>query len=109
MFLLLEQIVVEVIEVLRCAAVHIVPPVAGEVLLLEHRPVGADEAVLDQTEVAGAAGQADVEHLAVGLQVGVISTAHAVLAAEVGVGDRGIDRVIHPGLAGNLLQKLLKS
>ena len=87
MFLLLEQIVVEVIEVLRGTAVHIVPPVAGEVLLLEHRPVGADEAVLDQAEVAGAAGQADVEHLAVCLQVGVISATHAILAAKVSVRD----------------------
>ena len=64
MFLHLEQIVVEVIVVLGGATVHVVPPVAGEVLLLEHRPVGADEAVLDQAEVAGAAGEADVEHLA---------------------------------------------
>ena len=64
MFLHLEQIVVEVIVVLGGATVHIVPPVAGEVLLLEHRPVGADETVLNQAEVAGAAGEADVEHLA---------------------------------------------
>ena len=103
MFLLLEQVVVEVIIVLRSAAVHIVPPVAGEVFLLEHSPVGADEAVLDQAEVAGAAGEADVEHLAGGLRVAVVAAAHAVLAAEARVRDRGIDGVIHPGLAGNLL------
>ena len=109
MFLLPEQIVVEVIVVLRGAAVHIVPPVTGEVLLLEHRPIGADEAILDQAEVAGAAGQADVEHLAVCLQVSVISSTHAVLAAEVGVWDGGIDGVIHPGLTGNLLKKLLNT
>ena len=103
MFFLLVQIVVEVIIVLRSAAVYIVPPVAGEVLLLEHRTVGADEAVLDQAEVAGAAGEADVEHLARGLRVAVVAAAHAVLAAEARVRDRGIDGVIHPGLTGNLL------
>ena len=64
MFLHLEQIVVEIIVIRGGATVHVVPPVAGEVLLLEHRPVGADKAVLDQAEVGGAAGEADVEHLA---------------------------------------------
>ena len=103
MFLLLEQVVVEVIIVLRSAAVHIVPPVAGEVFLLEHRAVGADEAVLDQAEVAGAAGEADVEHLAGGLRVAVVAAAHAVLAAEARIRNRGIDRVIDPGLTRNLL------
>ena len=86
------------------AAVHVVPPVAGEVLLVEDRAVGAHEAVLDEAEVAGAAVQAHVEHLAQGLGVRVVAAADPVLAAEVRVGDGGEHGEVHPRLARDLLQ-----
>ena len=47
-----SDLVVQEVEVFRSGAVHVEPPVADEVLLLEESPVGAEEGVLGQTRVA---------------------------------------------------------
>ena len=52
-------------------AVHIEPPVADEVLLVEDRPVGAEEAVLGESTATIIA--AYVERLALGLRIGVVA------------------------------------
>ena len=54
--------------------------------MMEDGAVGTEEAVLDATEDAGAAA-AHVEHLAVGLHVGVVATVHPLGAGEGSVGN----------------------
>ena len=46
------DLLVEGVEGLCQRAVHIEPPVANEVLLVEQSPVGTEEAVLGQTSVS---------------------------------------------------------
>ena len=48
----LVQVVVEIVAVLRCGAVDVVPPVAGEHLLVENRSVGAEKTILPPVKVA---------------------------------------------------------
>ena len=57
LWLVLVQELVETVEVGLVGTVHVVPPVADEVLLVEDGPVGAEEAV------GGAVGLAHVEGL----------------------------------------------
>ena len=83
------------------AAVHIEPPVAGEVALLEDGAVGAEEAVLGQSAAAVIA--ADVEDLALGLGVSVVASLHLAVAGEGGVGNLGEDGVVVSGHPGNVL------
>ena len=54
-------------------AVHVEPPVADEVLLVEDGPVGTEEAVGDEAAVSVPQG-AEVEHLALGVRVCVLAT-----------------------------------
>ena len=56
-----SNLIVQRPEVLGGGAVHVEPPVADEVLLLEESPVGAEEGELGQTRVAVVG--ADVESL----------------------------------------------
>ena len=53
--------------------VHVEPPVADEVLLVEDRPVGAEEAVGDQATLSVPQG-AEMEHLTLGVRVCVLAT-----------------------------------
>ena len=53
--------------------VHVEPPVADEVLLVEDRPVGAEEAVGDQATLGVPQG-AEMEHLTLGVRVCVLAT-----------------------------------
>ena len=59
---------------MHLGTVHVEPPVADEVLLVEERAVGAEEAVLEQG-VAAVRG-ADVEGLTVGICVRVVPGHH---------------------------------
>ena len=65
------DLVVEAVEVLGGGAVEVEPPVADEVVLVEESSVGAEEAVLG--EAASSVSGADVESLALGLGVGVVT------------------------------------
>ena len=65
------DLVVEAVEVLGGGAVEVEPPVADEVVLVEESSVGAEEAVLG--EAASSVGGADVESLALGLGVRVVT------------------------------------
>ena len=66
-----SEVVVEAVETLGLGTVEVEPPVADEVVLVEESSVGTEEAVLGQTTLA--VGGADVEHLALGLGVGVVT------------------------------------
>ena len=59
--------VVEAVEGVCQGAVDIEPPVAGEVLLVEDRAVGAEQLEVGEGGVEGVLVHADVEHLAVSL------------------------------------------
>ena len=61
---------VEGVEGGGLGAVHVEPPVADKVLLVEQGAVGAEEAVLEQR--AAAVRSADVEGLAVGVSVRIV-------------------------------------
>jgi hypothetical protein len=92
-------------------AVHVEPPVADEVLLVEDCPIRAEEAVLGQP--AAPVVPADVECLALGLSIGVVTcvsgwwdrpasggeTLDVTLACKAGVGRLGEDGVVNAGCA----------
>ena len=59
--------VVEAVEGVCQGAVDIEPPVAGEILLVEDRAVGAEQLEVGEGGVEGVLVHADVEHLAVSL------------------------------------------
>ena len=81
-------------------AVHIEPPVADEVLLVEQGSVGAEEAVLDQG--ASAIIATDVESLAVCVLIGVVPF-DLLVTVEGGVWGVDEDGVVLPGDAGDVL------
>ena len=66
-----SEVVIEAVKTLGLGAVKVEPPVADEVVLVEHGAVGAEEAVLG--EATGSVSCADVESLALGLGVRVVT------------------------------------
>ena len=88
------HLVVEGVEGLSQGAVHVEPPVADEVLLVEEGAVGTQERVLGSS--AGAIVGADVERLALRLWIRVVTTICLPVAEEGGVRHSGEDRVIFP-------------
>ena len=86
------------VEAGRGVAVHIEPPVAHELVLGEHRAVGAEEG----GPGVAARVQAHVEHLAPLRRVRVVAAGHAVAAREGGGGVRGGEHgVVQAGLPGH--------
>ncbi len=81
--LLSPDLVVAAVESLGLRAVKVEPPVADEVLLVEHGAVGTEERVLGQAALA--VGGANVEHLALGRRISVVAftTKHLLLNKHV--------------------------
>ena len=79
------------------------PPLAGEDLLLEDRPIGTEET--DGEEKGGILGllQTDMIGLAVSLGVGVEAAKDFPLAVEAGLRDRGEDGIVLARLPGYCL------
>ena len=69
--LLGSNFVVARVEGLGLGAIKVEPPIADEVVLVENGSVGAQERVFGQT--AETVGRANVEHLTLGFNVGVIT------------------------------------
>ena len=67
--------VVEAVEGVCQGAVDIEPPVAGEVLLVEDRAVGAEELEVCEGGVEGVLVHADVEQLTVSLHKQILKVA----------------------------------
>ena len=70
--------------------IHVEPPVAGEVVLVEESPVRTEKSVLDLSHPSSVS--TDVEGLTSGLGVGVVPT-HVSVTDEAGVwrtGENGI-------------------
>ena len=88
------DLIVQAVEVLGGGAVHVEPPVADEVLLLEQGAVGAEERELGETGVAVVG--ADVERLALRLGVAVVTAVHLAVAGERGLRRNCIDGVVLP-------------
>ena len=65
------DLVVAAVQIFGFGTVKVEPPVADEVVLVEDGSVGAEEAVLGET--SGPVSCADVEHLALGLLVSVVT------------------------------------
>ena len=93
------EVVIEAVETLGLGAVKVEPPVADEVVLVEHGSVGAEETVLGET--SGSVGCADVEDLALSLRVGVVASVHLTITSKSGLRDLGIDGVIFSGDSGH--------
>ena len=98
---LCSNLVIEAVELLSQGAVHIEPPVAHEVLLVEQGAVGAEEAVLGEAAVAITA--TDVEGLALSLGVSVVSALSLAVTEEGGVRNLGEDGIIVSRDSGNVL------
>ncbi len=94
------DVLVEAVEALWQGAVHVEPPVADKVLLVEQGAVGAEEAVLG--EVAVPEVGAHMEGLTVGLGVSVVALDPAA-AEEAGVGGEGEDGIVLARLPGDCL------
>jgi hypothetical protein len=62
---------VQGIEAFGFGAVKVEPPIADEVVLVEDGSVGAEEGVLGKSTLS--VGGADVEHLALGLRVSIVT------------------------------------
>lgn len=75
-------------ELGRRVAVHVVPPVASEELLLEDGPVGAEETLLAVVVIAR------VEDLTTSFNIGEHSRGALFVALEVREGDFAVGRVI---------------
>ena len=95
------DIVVQAVQTLGLSAVKVEPPVADEVVLVEDGTVGAEEAILG--EAALSVSGANVEHLALGLGICVVSSIDLTVAGESGFGGFGVDGVVFTGDAGNSL------
>jgi len=93
------DLVVAAVQTFGLGAVEVEPPVADEVVLVEDGSVGAQEAVLAKT--AQTVGSANVEHLALGLGVGVVTAINLTFAGESGLGGLGVDGIVLAGDAGN--------
>ena len=65
------HLLVQSVKILSLRAVHVEPPVADEVLLVEQGPVGAEEAVLDEVGVTKVG--TDVECLALSFGVSIVT------------------------------------
>ena len=102
-----RDLVVERVERLSLGAVHVEPPVADEVRLVEEGAVGTEERVLAQTRssVAGA----DVERLALRLRVRVVSTVHLAVAGERGLRRLRVDGVVFAWGSRYVLLKSISS
>ena len=93
------EVVIEAVKAFVLGAVKVEPPVADEVVLVEHGAVGAEEAVLG--EAASTVSSADVEDLALGLGVSVVASVHLAITSKSGLRDLGIDGVILSGDSGH--------
>ena len=93
------DLIVAAVQIFGLGAVKVKPPVADEVVLVEDGSVGAQEAVLAKT--AQTVGSANVEHLALGLGVGVVTAINLTFAGEAGLGGLSVDGVVLAGDAGN--------
>ena len=89
-------LIIEAVEVLGGGAVEVEPPVADEVVLVEESSVGAEEAVLG--EATSSVSGADVESLALGLGVRVVTyrerSAESTESADAGSRSRFSKKLI---------------
>ena len=95
------DLVVAAVQILGLGTVKVEPPVADEVVLVEDGAVGAEEAILGEATLS--VSGANVEHLALGLGICVVSSIHLSVAGESGFGGFGVDGVVFTGDAGNSL------
>ena len=101
------DLIVQPVEVLGGGAVHVEPPVADEVLLLEQGAVGAEERELGETGVAVVG--ADVERLALRLGVAVVTAVHLPVAGERGFRLLRVDGVVFAWGSRYVLLKSISS
>lgn len=86
-------------------ALYVVPPVAGELLLIEDGAVGAEKR---GALVTLASIMANVIRLTARLHIGVHARrGRDIVAAEVGMGHLMVDRIVHARNSGYLVQILL--
>ena len=74
------------------AAVHVEPPVADEVLLVEEGAIGTQEGVLGET--TGAISGTNMERLALCLWVSVVPAIYLAVTEERGLRDHGENGVV---------------
>jgi hypothetical protein len=95
------DVLIQGVKALGLGAVKIEPPVADEIVLVEDGSVGAEETVLGESSLA--ISGTDVEHLALGFGVGVVSSINLSVASKSRFRYLGENWVIFPGNPGNCL------
>jgi len=95
----LSKLVVQGVESLGIGTVKVKPPIADEVVLVEDGSVGAEEGPLGPGAIPILG--TDVEHLALGLGVGVVASNFLTLAGECGFGDLAKNGVVFAWGSGN--------
>ena len=93
-----------VIRILTRLAVHIVPPITSEILLVKDGAIGTDKAVLD-TAKDTAAAPTDVKDLALSLHISIVPSHHPPSTGEGGVRDGGVGGVVHVWCSGDCICK----
>jgi hypothetical protein len=93
------NVIVEGVKSFGFGAVKVEPPVTDEVVLVEDGAIGTEEAVLGQTSLA--ISGTDVEHLALGLGVSVVSSINLSLATESRLRHLGKDGIVLSGDSRN--------
>ena len=94
-----SNLIIQSIETLGFSAVKVEPPVTDEVVLVEDGSVGAEEAVLGKT--SSTISSADVEHLALGFWISIVSSINLSITRKSGFWDLGIDWIIFSGYSRN--------
>ena len=102
-----SNLVIEFVKLLGQGAVHVEPPVADKELLVEQAAVRTEKAVLG--EAAAAVAAADVESLALGFRVSVVSALDLSVTEEKSVRNLGKDGIIDSWNSRNVLLKIAPS
>jgi len=84
----------DAVKLLSEGAVYIEPPVTDSHLLVEDCPVRAEEGILG--EGAFSIASTDMEHLALGLWVSIVTSSSLVVTHEGSLRDRSKDRIVIP-------------
>ena len=81
------------------AAVHVEPPVADEVLLVEQGAIGTEEGEFGKSSITVAG--TDVEGLALGLRITIVASVYLTVTDKSSLRNLSINRVVLPRGAGD--------
>ena len=103
---LYSDVLVEVVEVRGKSTVHIVPPIADEILLVKYGAVWTNKTVLDASENAIATA-ANMEDLTIRLNISIVSPRYSIWAAKWGFWHWSQGWIVNVGFSWNLVSEVV--